>query len=659
MRFACTKYWQKIALARPDFLCWILFIIAWFPGGAGLGASPPSPDVATLQRAAAAKDLASNPEWRRLLFIVPGWFHSTTSIVDSPDFFFAPQGKSDPGAELDATLQAFFDPQALTKGLRQVHPLCAFPARKRWLQKALGIPDSAFPVVSCPTLDEWRSQRKYGAASMVFSSFYPDNPASMFGHVFLRLHRQVADGAIGSHLNDDAVNYAALADTTNPLAYTWRGVMGGFVGRFALAPYYMKLQEYNNLESRDLWEYRLELSPEEIDRMLLSLWEIGAYDIDYYYFDDNCSFILLALLETASPRIHLTEKLRFWVTPSDSLRVAVDNLGTPGQAAFRPSALARYLERHGSLAGEDRVTLLQLFDPETEMAARSLMDKLAPPRRQAVLDAGLDFVDFQEKLGGDKSAKRFAATRQWMIASRRDIKEPPLPYRAVPAQRDPMAAHRTSRVELGGGKFFGRSEISLIVTPALHDLLSDAKGYGPGMEIIFMQLHLQGNPKSRDVYVKALNWIEVRSLAVDQGGLRPWSWTFSLFSERDEACSADKDVCYRHALRGGPGKTFAISSNASLFLFALPEAGYMSGSLHAPYLGFGALGGVLWEPLASWRVLADTSWSVRHTLREREAEANGRVQSAFQLGARSEVRLSYTRHLKGDEEIAAGYSLFF
>jgi len=34
-------------------------------------------------------------------------------------------------------------------------------------------------------------------------------------------------------------------------------------------PYYLKVREYNDMENRDVWEYELNLSPEEIDRLLM------------------------------------------------------------------------------------------------------------------------------------------------------------------------------------------------------------------------------------------------------------------------------------------------------------------------------------------------------------------------------------------------------
>lgn len=47
------------------------------------------------------------------------------SLVDDPKFFLAPDGRTNPRAELHATIRAFFDPPCE----RPKHPVCRFVAR--------------------------------------------------------------------------------------------------------------------------------------------------------------------------------------------------------------------------------------------------------------------------------------------------------------------------------------------------------------------------------------------------------------------------------------------------------------------------------------------------------------------------------------------------
>ena len=73
-------------------------------------------------------------------------------------------------------------------------------------------------------------------------------------------------------------------------------------------PYYRKVREYNDIESRDIWEYKLKLSEEEVSRVLLHLWEMQRAEFDYYFLDENCSYQLLSLLDVAREDLHLTKE---------------------------------------------------------------------------------------------------------------------------------------------------------------------------------------------------------------------------------------------------------------------------------------------------------------------------------------------------------------
>lgn len=79
------------------------------------------------------------------------------------------------------------------------------------------------------------------------------------------------DGETSNALLDYGLNHAAHPTTLNPILYPIMGLSGMFPGMISMMPYYVKVQEYNNAESRDLWEYDLNLTPAEISMMLASV----------------------------------------------------------------------------------------------------------------------------------------------------------------------------------------------------------------------------------------------------------------------------------------------------------------------------------------------------------------------------------------------------
>ncbi len=101
--------------------------------------------VDRLLQVARDKHLAKDEEWIRLLHYRKTLFGNWESEADADTFFNAPNGKTEPEAELEATVRAFFAPelpeaqkaQLGPTGLKLDHPLCRFPARFSYLDQQL------------------------------------------------------------------------------------------------------------------------------------------------------------------------------------------------------------------------------------------------------------------------------------------------------------------------------------------------------------------------------------------------------------------------------------------------------------------------------------------------------------------------------------------
>jgi len=254
--------------------------------------------IQTLQQQARQKQLADTAMWRTLVhYRVHPLSRVDRSLADDRDFFLSPQGVRDPAQELDATLAAFFDTDTL-HALGQP-AACRFIARYQWLHEQLHFDASIMPPPDCPRYRQWRAGIQADKVTLIFPSAYLNSPASMYGHTFLRLDPRPEPGQASSPLLSYAVNYAANGDENEGLAYALKGLTGLYAGQFTNAPYYLRIREYNDLENRDIWEYELTLTPQEIDRLLAHTWELGPTRFDYYFFDENCSYHLLSLLPQA------------------------------------------------------------------------------------------------------------------------------------------------------------------------------------------------------------------------------------------------------------------------------------------------------------------------------------------------------------------------
>jgi hypothetical protein len=249
------------------------------------------------------KNLAYDPQWLALLHMHQGLYGQWQTLADDPNFFASSNGASDPSAELKVLLDRKNDPE-----LR-----CRFIARYSWLSRKLGF--SYKPLQECQDFRTWYESINPQGLTLIFPSVFINNPASAFGHTFLRVDQPNQDG-----LTAYAANYAAATAGENALWYALKGIFGGYQGFFSVAPYYQQVKKYSDLESRDIWEYRLNFTAQETERVVQHLWELRRIAFDYYYFDENCSFHLLSLFDVARPELRLVDNFQGYVLPVATLR---------------------------------------------------------------------------------------------------------------------------------------------------------------------------------------------------------------------------------------------------------------------------------------------------------------------------------------------------
>lgn len=155
------------------------------------------------------------------------------------------------------------------------------------------------------------------------------------------------------------------------------------------------MQEYRDIENRDIWEYRLNFDAGQIRRLLMHAWELGNASFDYFFFKENCSYHLLALLEYADPSLHLTEQFRFWTVPADTVRLLAGQPGLVNDIAFRPSRVTLIRRKRERLSAAEHRVVKRLVRDAT--AGQSEEIKSLPLARQAfLLDVASDYVRYKE-----------------------------------------------------------------------------------------------------------------------------------------------------------------------------------------------------------------------------------------------------------------------
>ena len=132
--------------------------------------------------------LAGEREWHLLLHYRKDLFGGHTSEQDDQGFFLSPDGKTDPQAELDATLKQFFTNELVGRSKQPAQ--CAFIARYEWLRNQLHFDETRLPPMACERFERWFADFEAQSITLIFPSAFLNNPASMFGHTLLRVDQR-------------------------------------------------------------------------------------------------------------------------------------------------------------------------------------------------------------------------------------------------------------------------------------------------------------------------------------------------------------------------------------------------------------------------------------------------------------------------------------
>ncbi|MFL9677385.1 MULTISPECIES: DUF4105 domain-containing protein [Pseudomonas] len=572
------------------------------------------------------QQLANDPFWLSLGHYEAGKVSGWRSYVSEKKFFLAADGAHHPDAELKATVEALYAPASLG----EKHAQCVYPARTRWLKDQLHLTD--LPAVDCKEFKQWFKDVAPHSAVMIFPAAYLNSPSSMFGHTLLRID-QADVQSNKTALLSYAINFGAYIEgSDNSILYAWKGLMGGYPGLFALVPYQEKLSEYRSLENRDLWEYRLNLTQVETERMVEHVWELKQIQFDYFFFDENCSYRLLELLQVARPGLRLTEQFPLTAIPTDTVK-AVKDAGLVEKIDYRPSRERELLERAKPLNSDEQQWVLKVSDDQQQLQAPAF--KALPRDRQALI------IDAAYRLGRYRAngLERDTARSQRSFELLRAINQNPAPDLTITPPGLPENGHesRTWQAGIGtrGDKAFGEYGLRM----AYHDLNDNAEGFPLGAQIEILQMKLR-QYEGNHWQLQQLDLATIRSLTPRNALLQPWSWQVTGGLERVPG-KHDDETLVAH-VNGGAGGTWQLRDDMLGFALGTVRVEHNNDFNEAisPAAGFNT--GVLWKnPLGNLSLEAKGDFFTNGEVR-RSLSLNQQWELSRNLGLRLSAQREYS-----------------
>ncbi len=464
------------------------------------------------------ESISKNKSWIKLLH--------NYEIEDS-HFYASDSHKNSPLAELKANVdQLETDPKYS----------CRFPSRAKYLNSLLQI-----PYTECPGLVEWKNKISGNTLSLIYVSQYVSNPASAFGHTFLLFKKQNAP----LNLNMIISNAANMPDDVSSFDYLYKGLFGGFPAEFSNDSLYLKIQEYRNIENRDMWIYDLNFSADQIDQVINHIWELSHQaSLSYQFLNKNCAVYSYNVLAAVHPDLEFLPSA-IYIMPVETV-VRVFPLTT--NIDYTPSLREKMFLRSQMLSPEELAEFKKSISINEPFTSTKYVDvsELILENFELIRTIQEGKLTPSQNINHQKALLNRAQLGQKIKTV--DIPRPQAPHTALPSRRIAgFAGHQDQQ----SFYFFSAS-------PFYHSLLESSAGYLPFSEFIVFETEIQkisDMPKAKFTIMQAANF--PLSTAFDS----QWSWKVRSQLRSHDSC----ENCWGHSGEFDIGKSFDLYKKNRLF----------------------------------------------------------------------------------------------
>lgn len=496
------------------------------------------------------EELSISPQWLALLHIKNKSAKSSfISYVDDEKFFLS-KGDFNVRNELLATIKELRNKPSLQ---------CRFPARTTWLINNLAEFNHELTLATCDEYSQWRKKLNTDKVVLSFAAAQLNSPSSMYGHTFLRF--DPPDVSNNSTYLSYALNFGAnVSGDDGGFLYALKGLTGGYPGTFSANPYFQKIKEYNRVENRDIWEYQLNLTTEEVDYMLMHIWELKEIKFDYYFFDENCSFRLLELLAVARPgNNQILEQFPIVAIPLDTIRV-VGDAGFIDNVHYRPSILAELKHQVQQLSDQEKSLAFALAKNEKALNSSAYI-ALSAERQALVTDTAYRYLRYSNTF-----TQRTKATsrRSYQLLKAINQQKNALVIPPIPKPTRPDSGHQTALLSLSLGQQDKVNYLDFQYRGSYHDLLDPQQGYYSDMSLnmvkIIGRVYDDGEFKLQEAQL-----LDIVSLSNRDEFIKPWSWKVNVSAEQKFTSKREELVTQGTA---GAGVSYKVFDKTTFFTLA-------------------------------------------------------------------------------------------
>ena len=526
------------------------------------------------------KEPSEDAQWKALLHYQPQFIGRDESTIDTENFFLSPVGKYNAQAELAATINLFENTADNDKK-------CLFPARYQWLKKQ-GLVHRPFP--KCPEWESFYDDIRPAGVTLLFTNAYMNNPASLFGHTLLRIDT----ARKGTQLLAHGANYGAFTGEQNGLLFAFFGLTGGYYGGFTVKPYYDIINQYNNIENRDIWEMNLNFNHEELEMLMAHLWEVGQAQSRYYFFSENCSYMLMEILDAVRPSLKLAQDFPAHTIPLDTIKAVYKRTGLVKNIKYRPSRQNKILHRYTQMTPLQKKAYKKIIENQD---AKDI--SLSESEKAGVLETAYQYVQYQYV--AEKMELKEYRRQSFNLLMQRNKLSSKDNLQELTTGKNPLFSHDSAMLAVGLGKHNGESFQQISARPAYTSLLDRSYGLLSGAEINFLNVTARHYDKQKKFVLQDLNIVGIKSISPINFMFQPISYNIHVDLSRMMNPDDEKEG-YVFKVHGGAGGAYALTDEIKAYGFINNHLGYGGFLPHNSYAGLGAEIGIYGD-FDNWRLL--------------------------------------------------------
>lgn len=421
-------------------------------------------------------------------------------------------GKKDPQSELNSSVLMFKEELKAS----DTHPQCLYPGRYLILKNKYQL---ASPV-NCPKFQLW--QKEYGLKyiSIFYAAQYLSNPASVFGHTFFLLGSEKTNT-----FTQITFNYAAeISPDENAFNYAYKGLTGKFKGSFSLIPLYHRLHVYNDMENRDLWEYKLNLNSEELEFLASLLWELNEkVSLDYYFLDENCASLLLWIIKIVRPGIDVSVTHPLFFAPSEVPKIlAREKLIS--EIKYHPSLRQRLNWKY---------SLMNDFQKNQYRLAKNQVTPIENIKDSLILEIILDEVAIEKSKMGEQIPNKVKNIERSALIQRSQLSyDLPILTPQAAKPEEPHFAQDPMQIHMGWLRTQNRSALNLKLRPAIHGILDREAGYIRNSAIEVFEIETSHSLETL-ITLEKINFFTLTNYRPLEFNEFPLSWSFDILLMRN------------------------------------------------------------------------------------------------------------------------------